>query len=149
MVEKDILQVVNNSRTTDITTIRKTVVYSQALGRAREYFIADVDLLSSTTSENITSNLVEVLRTKKMHLPCVTGLETDGDAVLTGQRTGVGTRLKEVFCPKVVQVPCIAHCLALASGQAANTVNLFKKYQTTVNWIYNYFQQSSTWIAKL
>ena len=61
----------------------------------------------------------------------VTGLGTDGAPVMTGRRTGVGARLKEI-CPKVIQVHCVAHRLALASGQAAETVNLFKNHQLTV-----------------
>ena len=36
----------------------------------------------------------------------------------------------------VIQVHCVAHRLALASGRAADTVNLFKNYQSTVNAVY-------------
>ena len=68
----------------------------------------------------------------------VTGLRTNGAPVMTGRRTDVGARLKEI-CPKVIQVHCVAHRLALTSGQAADVVNLFKNYQLIVNTVYDYF----------
>ena len=38
----------------------------------------------------------------------------------------------------------MAHRLALASGQAADTVSMFKEYQQDINAIYYFFQNSST-----
>ena len=123
------------------------VVYVKVLdcasGRAQEHYLCDVDLAGSASSEKITQKLISVLQKKEISLQKVTGLGTYGAPVMTGRRTGVGARLKDI-CPKVIQVHCVAHRLALASGQAADTVSLFKNYQLTVNAVYNYFQHSAT-----
>ena len=76
-------------------------------------------------------------------------LGTDGASVMTGKRTEVGARLRTSPSPFVIQVHCVAHRLALASGQAAGTVSMFKEYQQDVNAIYYFFQNSATRMSNL
>ena len=47
--------------------------------------------------------------------------------------TGIGALLKADVCLMNVEVHCVASRLALATGQAADTVSLFKNYQCTIN----------------
>ena len=48
-----------------------------------------------------------------------------------------------------MSIHCIAHRLALASGQAADAVPYVKQYQLYVNNIYHYFHYSTKHAAKL
>ena len=47
--------------------------------------------------------------------------------------TGIGALLKADVCLMNVEVHCVASHLALATGQAGDTVSLFKTYQSTIN----------------
>ena len=67
---------------------------------------------------------------------------TDGASVMTGIRSGVTTRLGEQN-PFIIKSHCVAHGLALAASQAANSDNYLKKYQDTINEIYKYYHYSS------
>lgn len=67
---------------------------------------------------------------------------------MVGCRTGVTTQLKAKN-PYILSIHCIAHRLALASGQAADAVPYVKQYQLYVNSIYRYFHYSTKHAAKL
>ena len=83
-----------------------------------------------------------------MSLEKLCGIATDGASAMVGCRRGVTTQLKQNNT-YLLSVHCIAHCLALASGQAANSVPYVKQYQLYVNNIYRYFRYSTTHAHKL
>ena len=62
---------------------------------------------------------------------------------MVGSRTGVATRLKSLNS-FIVSVHCIAHRLALACSQAADSVLYLLRYQRVLRSIYTYFSSSST-----
>ena len=160
VVEKNVLHTVQSSpvisimvdETSDVTVTRKLIVYAKSIteetGAVAEVFRNNVDLEGSATAETIRAKLLEVLHEKGIPLSKVTGLGTDGAAVMTGRYRGLGAPLTAA-CPSLVQIHCVAHRLALASGQAADTVNQYKKVQNTVNALYNYFQYSATRMSQL
>ena len=160
VVEKNVLHRVQSSpvisimvdETSDVTVTRKLIVYAKSIieetGAVAEVFISNVDLEGSATAETIRAKLLEVLHEKGIPLSKVTGLGTDGAAVMTGRYRGLGALLTAA-CPNLVQIHCVAHRLALASGQAADTVNQYKKVQNTVNALYNYFQYSAIRMSQL
>ena len=57
--------------------------------------------------------------------------------------SGVATRLKSLN-PSMVSVHCIAHRLALACSQAADSVPYLLRYQRVFCSVYTYFSSSST-----
>ena len=68
---------------------------------------------------------------------------------MTGTELGVtGFFLREVN-PHLSNIHCIAHKLALCSGQAAERVPVLKDYQTTLTSIFYYFKRSSCRVEKL
>ena len=76
----------------------------------------------------ILGALLDVMTSRNLPLQKLFGLATDGASVMTGVHSGVTTRIKERN-PFIISTHCIANCLALAIGKAANTVPYFKKYQ--------------------
>ena len=54
------------------------------------------------------------------------GLSSDGASVMTGKDNGVAAILKRTHCPHMISVHCVAHRLALATSQAAASVNVVK-----------------------
>ena len=91
--------------------------------------------------------MLKVFTWSKISLDKLCGIATDGASAMVGCRTGVTTQLKGKN-PGLLSIHCIAHWLALASGQAADSVPYIKQYQLYVN-IYKYFHYSTTHMHKL
>ena len=66
---------------------------------------------------------------------------------MTGVHAGVIIQMKKKN-PFMLSTHCIAHRLALASGQAADSI-FYKKYQQYINTIYKYYHYSSKHWSKL
>ena len=69
-------------------------------------------------------------------------LTTDGAATMTGCRTGVVVRLKQIT-PSAISVHCTAHRLNLASSQAADKVQHVKRFQNILWQLFDYYDNSS------
>ena len=69
-------------------------------------------------------------------------------SVMVGIRAGVTTLMKKKN-PFMISTHCIAHRLALASGQAADSITYVKKYQQYINTIYKYYHYSPKHWSKL
>ena len=140
VVEEDVLSIVERSpaiglmtdESTDITVSRKLMVYAKAIHpetkKPCELYLADIEVTGEANSGNITQALSKCLETKGINQRLIVGLATNGAPVITGRKSGVGVQLCEKCSLYLVQVHCVAHCLALASGQAADAVGLFKTY---------------------
>ena len=70
------------------------------------------------------------------------GLGSDGASVMLGRRGGVSRLLKD-------KIPCIAHRLALACGQAANEIPYLKKFKDILDQIYRFYKYSPVRTAGL
>ena len=79
-----------------------------------------------------------MLDRKKLTLEKTYGMATDGASVMTDVRAGVTTLMKKKN-PFMLSTHCIAHCLALASGQAADSIPYIKRYQQYIDTIYKYY----------
>ena len=66
----------------------------------------------------ITPEILDVLSNT---LNKLTGIATDGAAVMTGKKSGVVQRLKEI-CPYILSTHSIAHRFALGPGGTADTL---------------------------
>ena len=131
---------------TDIATDHNQIMYVRFVldGEVRTRFLSLVELPGGT-ADQIVDAVLEVFQSKSLSLEKLCGVATDGASAIVGCRTGVTTQLK----PFIISIHCIAHRLALASGQAADGVPYFKQYQLYVNNIYKYFHYSSKHAAKL
>ena len=109
-------------------------------------FLCLVELPGGTAPE-IVDTLLNVFTPRKISLDELCGIATDGASVMVGCRTGVTTQLKDKN-PYLLSIQCIAHCLALASGQGADSVPYIKQYQSYAN-ICKYFHYSTTHMHKL
>ena len=76
------------------------------------------------------------------------GISTDGAATMTGCRTGVVVRLKQIT-PSAISVHCAAHRLNLASLQAADKVQYVKKFQNILRQLFDCYDNSSVRTAGL
>ena len=85
---------------------------------------------------------------RNMPLDKLCGIAIDGASVMVGCQTGVTTQLKEKN-PYLLSIHCIAHQLALASVQAADSVPYIKQCQLYINSIYKYFHCSTKHMHKL
>ncbi|XP_070581491.1 zinc finger protein 862-like [Ptychodera flava] len=70
------------------------------------------------------------------------GLGSDGAAVMIGKKSGVATRLKHEVSEIMVSHHCVAHRLALAVGQAANSVPYIKKFNDTLDNLFRFYEYS-------
>ena len=134
---------------TDIITDHNLIMYIRYVlnGEVCTRFLDFIELPGGTASE-IVETVLKVFTLRGMPLEKLCGIAIDGASAMVGSRTGVTTQLKRKN-PFIVSIHCIAHRLALASGQAADAVPYVKKYQLYVNNIYRYFHYSPKHAAKL
>ena len=134
---------------TDIATDHNLIMYMRYVlnGEVCTRFLDLIELPGGTASE-IVETVLKVFTLRGIPLEKLCGIATDGASAMVGSRTGVTTQLKRKN-PFIVSIHCIAHRLALASGQAADAVPYVKKYQLYVNNIYRYFHYSPKHAAKL
>jgi hypothetical protein len=134
---------------TDIGTDHNLVVYMRYVldGEVHTRFLCLVELPGGTSPE-IVDTVLKIFTPRNISIDKLCGMATDGASAMVGCRTGVTTPLEEKN-PYLVSIHCIAHRLALASGQAADSVPYIKQYQLYVNNMYKYFHYSTTHMHKL
>ena len=134
---------------TDIATDHDLIMYMHYMLNGEVYtnFLCLVELPGATAPE-ILDTVLKVFTARNISHQKLCGIATDGASVMVGCRTGFATPLKEKN-PLVVSIHCIAHRLAVASGQEADSVPYVKQYQLYVNNVYKYFHCSTKHMAKL
>ena len=139
---------VHIDESTDIATDHNLVMYIRYVinGEVCSRFLCLVNC--GGTAREIIDVVLKVFMSRKISLTKLCGIATDGAGVMIGCRTGVTTQLKGKY-PFIISIHCIAHQLALASGQAADAVPYVKQYQLYFNNIYRYFHYSTKHAAKL
>lgn len=81
-------------------------------------FIDIIDIKDGT-AQTILDSTKEVLQNFDIDLSKAVGLGTDGAAVMTGCKGGVGVLLKNAGAFYLVQTHCSAHRVSLALSQSA------------------------------
>ena len=76
------------------------------------------------------------------------GIGTDGASTMMGCHNGVVARLKAVT-PPAIGVHCAAHRLNLASVQVSDSISYIKRFNSIVQQLYDYFQNSAVRMAGL
>ena len=127
---------------TDIATTQTLIIYVRFVsnGEVTTRFL-ELAKLAGGTADKILDSVLEVMKTRHLPMEKLFGMATDGASVMTGTRSGVTTRMKRRN-PFMLSTHCVAHRLALASGQAADNVPYLKKYQQYINTIYKYYHYS-------
>ena len=127
---------------TDIATTQTLIVYIRFVsnGEVTTRFL-ELSKLADGTAEQILDCVVKIMETRHLPVEKLFGIATDGASVMTGTHSGVTTRMKKKN-PFVLSTHCIAHRLALASRQAADSVPFLRKYQQYINTIYKYYHYS-------
>src|SRR6185369_7872323 len=97
--------------------------------------------LESTTAENIYNQILSFCTSNKISYHKIIHFGSDGASNMTGNRTGVATRLKEIN-PFMTSIHCISHRLHLAGKDASNEVEYFQKYEQVLQNLYSYFSKS-------
>ena len=72
-----------------------------------------------------------------------TSIATDGAAVMTGKKTGVGVQLKSKYCPFATATHCVAHRLNLACSDSIKKDEYLTKFKTQFNSLYIFMSSSS------
>ena len=110
--------------------------------------VNDTGAVPGVTAPEIVDAVLKVFTSRGISLEKLCGVATNGANVMVGCRTGVTTLLKDKN-PFILSIHCIAHRLALASGQAADAVPYVKQYQLYINNIYRYIHYSTKNAKKL
>lgn len=128
---------------TDVSVTQSIIVYVKYIN-AGQLFTKFLKLkeLTHATAAGIFEATMSVLREYNLDVEKMSAIGTDGAAVMLGERNGVAVKFKE--CNKsIISIHCVAHRLALASGQAADSISYLIKFQEILNKVYKYFQHSA------
>ena len=117
----------------DIATTKKLVTFCKIVNnnQLKIEFCANIEVMNGT-AETIYNAITEWLASVGVNIEKVSGFGSDGAAVMTGRRAGVGVRLQQVN-PRITHIWCAAHTshrVALVSYWAAKGVHTSKRYKT-------------------
>lgn len=139
---------------TDVSVSQNVLIYIRFLVsvfgilKPETHFLALRKLNEGATADRITRLVVDTLNNVGLKVENICGIASDGAAVMVGCKSGFVTRMKSCI-PGLLAVHCISHRLALAAGNAADSVAYLVKFQEIVNSIYSYFHMSPKNTAKL
>ncbi len=81
--------------------------------------------------KDIPDSILDILQESGLDITNISSFGSDGASVMTGRRTGVAARLKALN-GNLISIHCVAHRLALAAGQASQSVPYLKRSQLVV-----------------
>ncbi|CAH1242363.1 Hypp6619 [Branchiostoma lanceolatum] len=111
-------------------------------GKVEAHYLCNTQV-TTCDAASIKTTFKEQLASNNIDLNSVTGMCTDGAAVMVGRTSGVGARLKEEN-PIITGTHCAPHKLNLAAQQAAKNFPFLQRYQRLVGNIYGYFSNSAS-----
>ena len=131
---------------TDITIHKKLNIYIRCLRKESNepvtHFVTCV-AIHDGKANTIVDEIKKVFTQKEIDFSKCLSLASDGAAVMTGKHNGVGAILRREHNPRLVQVHCVAHRIALAAGQACRDIPYFNEYQSTLKLIYRFYNNSA------
>ena len=134
--------------TTDISIKKQLIVYiCYVCDNDFKVHYLKIKDMKDGSAEIIEDELLNLCQEKELNLSKVVGFGSDRASVMMGSNSGVATRLKS-HNPSLISVHCIAHCLALAVAQAADSI-LYLKILKIVSQIYYYYNNSAVRSASL
>ncbi|KAI5062885.1 hypothetical protein GOP47_0021432 [Adiantum capillus-veneris] len=131
---------------TDLSTMQYMILYVTYIENAGNGEICTkfIDLLrpESASTESLFDALVSYLKLVDLPMQKLVGIATDGATVMTGQHTGLVTRLREKV-PHLISFHYIAHRQALVAGDAFKTNKEFKYVDKLARKVYEWTSRSA------
>ncbi|XP_053406543.1 uncharacterized protein C17orf113-like [Mercenaria mercenaria] len=127
----------------DIATTKKLVMFCKIInnGEIRIEFCSNIDIVNGK-AETVYDAIVSWLQSVGIQSDRVSGFGSDGAAVMTGKRSGVGVRL-QADNPRIIHIWCAVHRVALVSYWAAKKIPYLQKVQSVLINIYNFYEYSA------
>ena len=100
---------------TDIAVCKMLVIYVRIMNESfqpQTVFLTNIQVVDGTAA-TITAELIKAMDVWGIQHSRVTGLGSDGAAVMTSLKNGVAGRLKREVNKKIVNIHCVSHRLAL------------------------------------
>ena len=133
---------------TDISVTEQMISFAQFYnksGRAVETgFLSVNNLLEDSPSADastITNCIIETMDKFSLDSRKLSSFVSDGAAVMTGSRSGVATKLKELN-PQLINFHCICHRLALACTDTLSSVSYINSVLKWLSELWYMFQNS-------
>ena len=132
--------------TTDISSISQMSIivhFCKKNGEVTERFLGFTDVSENKTSEILSQTILDTLQNiigtdeMKQRLVCQT---YDGAAVMSGHRSGVQARIKEI-CPQAIYIHCFAHQLNLVILKGTNIFKV-NDFFSHLNSFHSFFSRS-------
>ena len=153
VIREETIEAIRNSgqyaitidESTDRGNKKRLLIYVDYLvnGAKETRFLSNVQITTGTAdAETITKCVLAELASYELDPEDMSGIGTDGASVMTGRKNGVVVKLKQ-HSPNLIGVHCAAHRCALATSQAANSIDEIKAYARTVSNVFYYFSNSA------
>ena len=128
---------------TDVSILKQLVVYGRGIvnGELECHFLGIRDLFNGT-AETIESALCNFLVDVNIDLNSVSSFGSDGASVMTGRHDGVAARLQRRNSG-IISIHCVAHRLALAVGQASQSVTYLARFKEILSSLFYFYHNSS------
>ena len=119
--------------------------------KATTDFVSASDLLKdshSADANTICNSLNQQLENNKLEKSKLSSFASDGASVMTGKNNGVLAKLRSRNNKKLINIHCIAHRLALACGDANNSVSYMLAVEKILIQLWSLFKNSAKKAAK-
>ncbi len=128
---------------TDVSILKQLVMYGRCIvdGKLECHFLNIKDIPDGRAS-TIEKSVLDILQESGLDITNVSSFGSDGASVMTGRRTGVAARLKALN-GNLISIHCVAHRLALAAGQASQSVPYLKRFKEIVGSLFYFYHNSS------
>ena len=128
---------------TDVSVLKQLVVYGRAVvdGKLESHFLGMRDLADGRAM-TIERSLLEFLNDNGLEITNMSSFGSDGANVMTGRREGVAARLKRLNS-NLISIHCVAHRLALAAGQASETIPYLRKFKEILCNLFYFYHNSA------
>lgn len=133
---------------TDVSVLEMLITFVQLFdnktGNIETSFLFIEDVLKNSTSANaetIFTVLTNQLNMLGLEVKDCSSLVSDGAAVMTGQHSGVASRLKEVN-PHLISLHCLCHKLARACTDTSAQIEYIKNVELWLRQVWKLFDNS-------
>ena len=139
---------------TDISNTKKLVLYVRILNPKTyvpsTHFLGNVTVEgSSCTAEVLFECICNFMKDKGVPLDNLIGFGSDGASVMTGNKSGVATRFRQLS-PHMINIHCMAHRFNLCTSLASKDITYLKStFEPVFRDIYYYFDKSANRAAEL
>ena len=128
---------------TDVSVLKQLVVYGRSVvdGKLECHFLGMRDLPDGRAS-TIEKSVLDFLHDNRLEIGSVSSFGSDGASVMTGCREGVATRLKRLN-NNIISIHCVAHRLALAAGQASQSIPYLRRFKEILSTLFYFYHNSA------